>query len=192
MSLSKSSSHSAKSPDSDDFTAYDNFGRHKQDWESVQEKKHKVFEQLSEKIESGEMQLYCTKTKLARGLNRMTILLDSLEDMAIDNRLSDADRRVLFLMIGQMDFENWIHIPLSSLSKKLNIAVPNISRSVKNLVELKYISKEKVGRANLYRFNPEMGWKGRDVDWSKVVDLDEIRSRQRSCGSTPHRVGPQR
>ena len=170
----------------------DPFDSPKKDWEYVQQQKFQTLKHLNDQFENGEMQIVCKKKAPARGLNRMTFLLDSMEAIAKDGNLNQTDLKVLLFLLSQMDFENWIHIPLAMMSKRLGVAAPHISTSINNLVEYRYITKEKVGRSNYYRFNPEMGWKGKDVDWDKVVDLSEIRERQKNAGSLPHRPGPAR
>lgn len=170
--------------------AYDPFEPQKTRWDSTRKLEERTLKNLNEKFEQGDLVIICKSKTPARGLNRMTFLLDSIEIIAKDERLTHTDYRVLMFMLARMDFENWIHLSLKVMEDQLKIAKSHISSAIKNLVEYKYIMKEKVGRNNYYRFNPEHGWKGKDLEWDKVVSLDEIRKRQQESGSVPHRPGP--
>lgn len=170
--------------------AYDPIEPHKTRWDSTRKLEERALKNLNEKFEEGDVVIICKSKSPARSLNRMTFLLDSMGDIATDKNLTSRDFRVLMYLLSQMDFENWIHLSLKALSLKLDIGVSHVSESVKNLVTHKYILKEKVGRTNFYRFNPSHGWKGKDVEWDKVVSLDEIRLRQQAKGSMTHRPGP--
>ena len=61
---------------------------------------------------------------------------------------------------------------------------------IKALKDAHYILVGKVGRSNAYQFNPEHGWKGRDIEWNKVVDFEEIKARQKANGCLPFKPGP--
>jgi hypothetical protein len=108
--------------------------------------------------------------------------MDSLEDISLDKSITAGDKEILMFMISQCTWENWINIPLRIMSDRFSRDKGNISRSIERLVTAGYIQKEKIGRSSFYRFNPEHGWKGKDVEWAKVVDIKEIRDRQAAKG----------
>ena len=168
----------------------DPFSSEKKDWEYVQEQKFKSLKQLNECLERGEAQIIISQTKYARGLNRMTFLLDSIGQIATDSRLSDTDRKVLLFLLSKMDFENWVTLSQPYIAECLNMRQPHVSRSIKALKDAHYILVGKVGRSNAYQFNPEHGWKGRDIEWNKVVDFEEIKARQKANGCLPFKPGP--
>ena len=163
----------------------DPFDSQKKDWEYVQEQKFKSLKQLNQCLERGEATIIISQTKYARGLNRMTFLLDSIGQIATDSRLSDTDRKVLLFMISKMDFENWVPLTQPYMAECLGMRQPHVSRSIKALKEANYILVGKLGRGNAYQFNPEHGWKGEDEKWNNVVDFAELKARQKANGSLP-------
>jgi len=76
--------------------------------------------------------------------------------------LPQEQMRVLMLMMGKLDFENWIRISQADLAKELGMKRPNVSKAIKMLVEKGIIHKgPKVGTSWTYRLDPNFGWKGR-------------------------------
>jgi hypothetical protein len=75
--------------------------------------------------------------------------------------LGDEARRVLFAILGDLDFENWININQSQLATEIGLERQNFGRGLKRLIaEEVVLEGPKVGRNGTYRLNPYFGWRG--------------------------------
>lgn len=75
--------------------------------------------------------------------------------------LGDAARRVLFAVLGRLDFENWIAVPQAELAREIGMAPSNFNRALKRLLDEKVLLPgPRSGRTATYRLNPSYGWKG--------------------------------
>lgn len=84
--------------------------------------------------------------------------------------LTEYDLRVLLALMGKLDLENYVQINQSQLAKEIGILQPNISRSIKKLLEIEVIKRgPKVGNTWSYRLNPEFAYKGKVKDHRKVI-----------------------
>lgn len=76
--------------------------------------------------------------------------------------LPQEQMRVLMLMMGKLDFENWIRVSQAELADELGMKRPNVSKAIKLLVEKGILHKgPKVGNSWTYRLDPYFGWKGK-------------------------------
>lgn len=82
--------------------------------------------------------------------------------MLINKEISGIDRAILDYLMAYMEIGNYCTINQKMLAEEIGIAAPNVSRSIKKLVEKGILLKEdkKNGRLNIYRINPEFAWKG--------------------------------
>ena len=93
---------------------------------------------------------------------------EALELLASDEDLSKDAYKVLILLMGRLDFENWINVPQKEICEKLNINKGNISRAVSLLESKEIILREKkFGRSYIFRLNPYFAWKGKPVNLEK-------------------------
>ena len=98
---------------------------------------------------------------------------EALDIIAEDKDLKGTTLRVFIKVCARVDFENWVHLPLKELSEELGIHKPDVSQSIKVLVDKGVLLKSgKIGRSYAYRLNPNFGWKG------KVTHLEEYRRDQ--------------
>ena len=94
----------------------------------------------------------------------------ALELLATDKDLTGENYRVLLLLLSRLDFENWIQVTQSEISKKLNMKKQNVSRAMLTLEEKQIVFRgPKIGRTYSFRLNPDYGWKG------KVANLNDYR-----------------
>lgn len=76
------------------------------------------------------------------------------EAVAIDPDLDGVDLRVLFYLLSNLDFENYLRAPQIEISVMLNRHPSHISRSIRKLQEKGIvIAGPKVGRSGTWRLN---------------------------------------
>ena len=93
--------------------------------------------------------------------------------LAKDKDIKGETHRVLWFIIGILDFENWVQLSVTEIAKELKMHRPHISRAIKMLEEKKIILRgPKVGRSYAFMLNPEFGWKG------KVKNLEDYRRKK--------------
>jgi DNA-binding transcriptional regulator GbsR (MarR family) len=89
---------------------------------------------------------------------------------AKDKDIKGETHRVLWFIIGILDFENWVQISITEIANELDLKQPHVSRAMKVLEDKEIILRgPKVGRSYAFMLNPDFGWKG------KVKNLDEYR-----------------
>ena len=87
---------------------------------------------------------------------------DGFLRLALETDLTGADRRVLDVYFGNLDFENYIQINQQSIADYLGMKKQHVNRSTRKLVEKNIlIEGRKVGKHMTYRLNPFYGWKGK-------------------------------
>lgn len=133
---------------------------------------------LQEKVKSGDYVNACIPNQYPKFLKTFKGFMYMFEKMSKDKELGTYDLRVLMYLLGNVGFENWISITQENIASELEIKRPNIARTLKKLSEKNIISKEKVGRSNFYKVNPEFVWRGKTSKWKEVVDIEEFKKRQ--------------
>jgi DNA-binding MarR family transcriptional regulator len=96
----------------------------------------------------------------------------ALLTLAQDKDIIGECYRVLMVLLGRLNFENWIHVPHKEIAEALDMHESNVSRAIK-LLERKGIllrSPKDSSRLYGYRLNPYYGWKG------KVRHLELVKS----------------
>jgi len=95
---------------------------------------------------------------------------EALEEIAQDKEITGRIHRVLWLLIANLDFENWIQLSQRDISEKLEMKKQDVSSAIKILEKKRIILRgPKSGRSYSFRLNPNFAWKG-DVKY-----LDEYR-----------------
>ena len=74
----------------------------------------------------------------------------------------DALQAIAMILLGKLDFENWIHVSQAEIAEILTMKRQQVSRAI-ILLEKKGIllRSPKIGRSYGYRLNPYYGWKGK-------------------------------
>lgn len=90
------------------------------------------------------------------------VALEPAKMIAMHKReLGEDGLALAFLMVGSLDFENFILLKQSEIAKQLGMQRPNVSRAMKRLIDINMIIPgPKVGRRQTYRLNPHFGWRG--------------------------------
>lgn len=92
--------------------------------------------------------------------------------------LGDEARRVLFVLLANVEYENFIVVPQSKMAEEIGMPKSNFSRAVSRLVGEGVIEKgPKVGRMISLRLNPTYGWKG--TAKNHVIALGEEREKRK-------------
>jgi hypothetical protein len=92
--------------------------------------------------------------------------------------LGDEARRVLFVLLGHVEYENFIVVPQARMAEEIGLPKSNFSRAVSRLVNEGIIERgPKVGRMVSLRLNPAYGWKG--TAKNHVIALDQERQKRR-------------
>lgn len=114
----------------------------------------------------------------------MMTFQDSFITIAKDKELTGEIKSVLFFLMGNLEFENYITIKQVAIAKELDMQKTHVSRAMKLLVAKGIILKVKEGTATGYKLNPHYGWKGkvsnRDIELKRiakqrVVDMKKYR-----------------
>jgi len=121
-------------------------------------------------IETEDVVIITPKKKIPKGVRWFMGFQELIEELSTDKELDGVDLRILLFLIANMDFENWIQVSQKTISKKLKINIPNISRTIKKLKNKKIIEVAKRGRMNIYRLNPEIAWKGSYKELQKYYE----------------------
>lgn len=100
----------------------------------------------------------------------MMTFQDSLELIATDEDMTGQAFRVLMMLMGNLEFENYISIKQNVLAEKLKMDKTNVSRAMRLLVNKSIILKVKDGSTTGYKLNPNYGWKGKVENRDNVKD----------------------
>jgi hypothetical protein len=94
--------------------------------------------------------------------------------------LGDEARRVLFAVLAELDFENWVNMNQSELAREIGLERQNFGRGLKKLIaEGVVLEGPKVGRKGTHRLNPQFGWRG-----SAKGHVDALQERMKARGMT--------
>jgi Firmicute plasmid replication protein (RepL). len=97
-----------------------------------------------------------------------TMNQDALKILA--KELNGEQTKVLLIMLGDLEYENYILIPQKQIAETLGMLKANVSRSVKALINIGVVQEgPRMGSAKSYRLNPEFGWKGTIPNHKKAL-----------------------
>lgn len=87
--------------------------------------------------------------------------------------LTGEQHDVFLALLSQLDFENYIRINQEDIAKELGISRPQVSRSIKKLLEEDIICEgHRAGLCKTYILNPNVGIKGKQKK-NKMIDYAE-------------------
>ena len=93
--------------------------------------------------------------------------------LAQDREIKGETYKVLLLLLGNLEFENWIKISITEIANQINIDRSNASKAIKILEQKEIIERgKKIGRFYEFRLSPYLCWKG------KVKTLEEYRQQE--------------
>ena len=86
--------------------------------------------------------------------------------------LTLTEYKVFLYLLSITDFENFILITQQEMSEELKIKQSNISNALKSLEKKGLIIKERKGRNNFYKINPNIAWKGREKNRKNILQME--------------------
>jgi rhodanese-related sulfurtransferase len=91
--------------------------------------------------------------------------------LTADQRLDNADRRVVSYLLANIKFNNYVVIDMARLGGDTGIAAPMLLNSIKKLSDLGYAAHSLMQGMLIVRVDPRLAWKGRpDTDlWKDKV-----------------------
>jgi predicted transcriptional regulator len=119
-------------------------------------------------------QINCTTGEVMEGVNVfiprrpklredfMLLDLRAIEKLGMDKDITINDFRVLTVLFGRLEYENWLYITQQEIADQLGLQRPNVTKCLKKLIDKGIILKgSKLGKVNGYRLNAYYGWRGR-------------------------------
>lgn len=119
-----------------------------------------------------------TPIKMLTDKPHVRAFTEGLGRLAVDKQLNLTDTRVLLFLISVMEYENLLNITQKELSEGLGIVQPEVSKSIKKLIEGGYLKiVDKNGRQNVYQLNPHIAFKSRAKNYNLLCTIwDEDQS----------------
>ena len=142
-----------------------------------------VNQKTGEKKEGYFVYIAYPKPKIT-GNRWMMTFQDSLAIIATDDDMTGQTLKVMLLLMGNLEFENYITIKQVAIAKKLDIDKADVSKAMRLLVDKGIILKVKQGTTAGYKLNPHYGWKGKVSNMEiekerivkqRVVDMQQYR-----------------
>lgn len=94
----------------------------------------------------------------------------ALKEIARDKDLKLESKNVLYWLLGELDFENYLLVNQSEVAKELDMQQANVSRAIKSLTSKGvFIPGPKAGRFRTFRLNPHYGWKGKGRNHQEAI-----------------------
>ena len=120
--------------------------------------------------------VFCPKKYLSPfTLKGFTVMSQHAARMLAYADLGGADLKVLWLLIANLETDNYILINQSELAIEIGLRQPHFNRAIKKLVaEEILIEGAKLGKNKSYRLNAYYGWKGSAENHAKALELDPI------------------
>ncbi len=108
-----------------------------------------------------------------RNTRWMMTFQDSLEIIATDEDMTGQTLKVLMVLMGNLEFDNYITIKQTVIAEKLKMYKPDVSKAMKLLVNKSIILKVREGTMTGYKLNPTYGWKGKVENMEKAKEQME-------------------
>jgi DNA-binding transcriptional regulator LsrR (DeoR family) len=113
-----------------------------------------------------------TPIKMLTDKPHVRAFTEGLGRLAVDKQLNLTDKNVLLFLISVMEYENLLNITQKELSEGLSIAQPEVSKSIKKLIEGGYLKiVDKNGRQNVYQLNPHLAFKSRAKNYNLLCTI---------------------
>ncbi len=134
---------------------------------------------IEKKLASGDYTLIAVPHYFPRDLRTfkgINFMFENIAKMGFNLQ----ELRVLFFMLGRLEFNNLISLTQKTIAEELNMKRQNVAMAIKGLAERNIISVLKKGRNNFYKLNPEIAWRGKTKEWKNVISIHEVLENQRA------------
>ena len=114
----------------------------------------------------------------------MMIFQDSLIKIAKDKEFTSSAKTVLFFLMGNLEFENYMLLRQVDIARELELDKSDVSKAMKFLINKEIVLKVKEGATTAYKLNSDYGWKGKVSNMEiekervlsqKIIDMDKAR-----------------
>jgi DNA-binding Lrp family transcriptional regulator len=100
----------------------------------------------------------------------MLMFQNALVEVSKNRALTGMDRRVLFYMIGVMEYENLVRLTQRQIAEELQSSQQEISKSIQKLYDEGYLLVDEVyGSAYIYKISEDLVWKGKTENREKAT-----------------------
>jgi len=97
---------------------------------------------------------------------------EAIRRVVVGEGLTLITYRVMFFLIGSMEFQNFIGVDIKTIAEDLKVSVPSVDRAMKQLKDIGIVISIKDTfdkRRNAYMLNPLTGWKGKASNYVSAV-----------------------
>ena len=131
--------------------------------------------------EEGNIKGYFPLKEKSLGKDWVAMYQQALKTLAKWN-LPSEQYRVLFVLLSETDFDNYICISQKELANELNMYQANVARAIKGLKEKNVIVEgPRAGLNKTYRLNPYIAHKGKNRS-STILDFqDALTDKGKNC-----------
>ena len=145
----------------------------KQETEQVaKEKTFEVAEALKKVIGTENIiAVSIRKPKIPRGPD-FVMIYQEVGKQILEGNMCLSTSKVFFYLIMNINFENFIGIDLKSISENITMPLPTVKKAMKELKDAGMLISIKDNfdtRRNIYRLNPIVGWKGKQINRIKTM-----------------------
>lgn len=134
-------------------------------------------------VETGETKkLTLSESRISFGRKYMAVFLENLDILAKNKSLTATDMRVFFYLLSRVEYENRLwHIRQKMICDELRMTKSQVSKSIKQLVDLMVIEKDKNGLMSL---SMDYVWRGKAAVYlttKKEREAAAKREREEAC-----------
>ncbi len=94
---------------------------------------------------------------------------EEMVSLAMDREFNGTDLRVFLTIIGNLGYENILSLTQKEIGEQIGIQSVEVTKSIKKLVKKGYLQVvTKIGRQNIYMFNPNIAFKSRAKNFKEL------------------------
>ena len=126
-------------------------------------------------LEGGVLALVFPKRKNGFNEGWVAMSQNAMRSLA-NSSLGDQANRVLWVVLAELDFENWIQLNQAQLASQIGMARSHFNQALKKLEGESIVFRgPRVGKSVTFRLNPNFGWKGSAKNHNKALQ-DKMQS----------------
>ena len=105
------------------------------------------------------------------GKDYLTMYQAAFLEIAQDKDFNQTDTRIILAILGKLAYENEFSLSQDDLGNLLQIAQPNVSKSMVKLEAKGYLQVLRtVGRQKIYMFNPYLAFRSRSKNFKGLCE----------------------